>query len=119
MKKRILSFKYAFKGIGLVASSQVNFRIHLAAAASVLVLGFWLGISAGEWLAVLLCFAAVMSAEAFNSAIEGLVDFVSPGHHDKAGAVKDMAAGAVLISALVSAVIGCIIFLPKLAERLG
>lgn len=118
MKKRILSFKYAGKGVCL-AAAQVNFRIHLAAAAAVSALGFYLGLSAGEWVAVLLCFAIVMAAEAFNSAIEELVDFVSPGPHLKAGRVKDMAAGAVLLAAVGAAAAGCVIFLPKLLARLG
>lgn len=118
MKKRIQSFKYAGKGV-LHVSRETNFRIHLAAAAAATALGFYLGISAGEWTAVLLCFAAVMSAEALNSAIEGLVNFVSPGHHVQAGRIKDISAGAVLISAVCAAVIGCIVFLPKLAARLN
>ena len=119
MKKRIASFKYACKGVHRVAASQVNFRIHLAAAAAAVFLGFYLRISRAEWTVVLLCFALVMSAEAFNSAIEKLVDHVSPEYHAQAGEVKDMAAGAVLISAALAAVIGCIIFLPGLAARLG
>lgn len=118
MKKRILSFKYAFRGIHFVLGES-NFRIHVAAAAAASGLGFWLGISRLEWCAVLLCFAAVMSAEAMNSAVENLTDLVSPGQHALAGKVKDLAAGAVLISAVMAAAVGCIIFLPKLAARLG
>ncbi len=119
MRNRVRSFKFALAGLRRVAATQMNFRIHLAAAAAASALGFWLGISAGEWAAVLLCFAAVLTAEAFNTAIEGLVDFVSPKFHDKAGEVKDIAAGAVLISAVLAALVGCVIFLPKLAARLG
>lgn len=118
MKKRALSFKYAAKGVGL-AAAEPNFRIHAAAAAAAASLGFWLGLSALEWCAVLLCFAAVMSAEAMNSAVERLTDLVSPGLHEPAGRVKDLSAGAVLIAAAVAAAVGCIIFLPKLAARLG
>lgn len=118
MRKRLLSFSHAFRGIGF-ALSEPNFRIHLAAAAAAASLGWWLCLSPAEWCVVLLCFAAVMSAEAMNSAVEKLTDLVSPGHHELAGKVKDMAAGAVLISAIVAAAVGCIIFLPKLAQRLG
>ncbi|OGR44568.1 MAG: diacylglycerol kinase [Elusimicrobia bacterium GWA2_61_42] len=117
MKKRMLSFKYAGRGVWW-ACSEPNFRIHLAAASAAVFLGFWLGLSAMEWCAVLLCFSAVMSAEALNSAVEKLTDLVSPGHHVLAGKAKDLAAGAVLISAVMAAVVGCIIFLPKLAARL-
>lgn len=119
MRKRIQSFKYAFKGIHNVVSSEINFRIHLAAALMVSLSGFYFRISGDEWLVVLLCFAMVMAAEAFNSAIEELVDFVSPGQHPKAGKVKDIAAGAVLIATIGAAVIGCLIFFPKIAARLN
>lgn len=119
MRKRLMSFKYAFDGIIRVASTEANFQIHIAAAAAALFLGFFLGISALEWCLVLLCFAAVMSAEALNSAVEKLTDLVSPGRRPEAGAVKDIAAGAVLLSALMAAAVGCVIFLPKIAARLG
>ncbi|PKM97652.1 MAG: diacylglycerol kinase [Elusimicrobia bacterium HGW-Elusimicrobia-3] len=119
MKKRLRSFKYAFNGIICVASTEANFQIHVAAAAAALFLGFLLGISAVEWCLVLLCFAAVLSAEALNSAVEKLTDLVSPGRRPEAGTVKDMAAGAVLLSAMMAAAVGCIIFLPKIAARLG
>ena len=114
MKKRILSFKYAFKGIWVVASSEVNFQIHLLAASAAVFLGFYLRNSAAEWLAVLLCFGLVMAAEALNSAIEKLVDLVSPGFNPAAGKIKDVAAGAVLITAIIAAIIGWIVFIPKL-----
>jgi diacylglycerol kinase len=119
MRKRLLSFKYAFKGVVAVAGSEANFQIHMAAAAAAVFLGYYLRISAPEWCAVLLCFASVMSAEALNSAVEKLTDLVSPGHHPQAGQVKDIAAGAVLITAVMAAIIGAIVFLPKLAARLG
>lgn len=118
MKKRLLSFKYAFKGVG-AAASEANFRIHMAAAAAAALLGFYLDISAGEWCAVLLCFAVVMSAEAMNSAVERLVDLVSPARHEKAGEIKDIAAGAVLITACAAALVGALIFVPRIAARLG
>jgi diacylglycerol kinase (ATP) len=69
-------------------------------------------ITTTEWCIVLLCFGLVLSAEAFNTAIERLVNLVSPDFHPIAGDVKDVAAGAVLICAIASAIIGCIIFIP-------
>lgn len=119
MKKRMLSFKYAFDGLICVASAEANFQIHLAAAAAAVFLGFYLGISTTEWCLVLLCFAAVMSAEALNSAVERLTDLVSPARRPEAGAVKDIAAGAVLVSAIMAAVVGGLIFFPKIAALLG
>lgn len=118
MKKRIQSFKYAFNGLICVASTEANFQIHIAAAAAAIFLGFYLGISRTEWCLVLLCFAAVLSAEALNSAVEKLTDLVSPGRRPEAGAVKDIAAGAVLLSAVMAAVIGGLIFFPKIAALL-
>jgi diacylglycerol kinase (ATP) len=114
MRKRLLSFKYAFKGLAALASSEPNFQIHIAAAAIVVFLGFWLEISAVEWCLALLCFAAVLAAEALNSAVEKLTDIVSPGHDPRAGLVKDMAAGGVLAAAIMAAVVGALIFVPKL-----
>lgn len=119
MKKRIQSFKCAGKGVVCVAASEVNFLLHLAAAVCVTVLGFFFRISAGEWAAVILCFGLVMSAEAMNSAVERIVNFISPGHHEKAGEIKDIAAGAVLLTAAAAALVGGIIFVPKIAARLG
>lgn len=118
MKKRINSFKYAGKGVARVAASETNFMIHLAAASAVTGLGFYFCISPAEWCLVLLCFGLVMSAEAMNSAVERLVDFISPGHNEKAGEIKDIAAGAVLLSAVTAAAVGLIIFLPRVAARL-
>jgi len=114
MRKRILSFKYAFKGIWIVATSEINFQIHLIAVVVALLLGIYLQIEIGEWLVILLCFAIVLAAEAFNSAIEKLVDFVSPNIHPQAGKIKDIAAGGVLITAIIAAIIGAIIFIPKI-----
>lgn len=119
MKKRVQSFKYAFTGISRVTAKDVNFRIHLAAAAAAVLLGFWLGISREEWLAVLLCIGLVTAAEAFNSALERTVNFISPGHHVQAGEIKDIAAGAVLLAACAAAAAGGLIFIPKILERLG
>lgn len=119
MKKRIQSFKYAGKGVAKVAVSEVNFLIHLAAAAFVTVLGFYFSLAPLEWAAVLLCFGLVLSAEAMNSAVERVVNFISPGRHELAGEIKDIAAGAVLIAAASAALVGAVIFIPKIAARLG
>ena len=119
MKKRIQSFKCAGKGVARVAVSETNFHLHLLAALAVTGLGAYLRLSAGEWTEVVLCFGLVLSAEAMNTAVERLVDLVSPGRHELAGEVKDIAAGAVLLAAISAAAAGAIIFLPKIAARLG
>ena len=114
MKKRIQSFGYAGRGVWLVISSEANMKIHLAVAVLVVMAGFFFQITVSEWMACLLCFGLVFSTEMINTSIENVVDLVSPKHHDLARNAKDIAAGAVLISALMAAIVGLIIFLPKL-----
>jgi len=113
IKKRRHSFIYAFKGIIYAIKTQHNLWIHLTASVLVVVFGFYFQISIYEWIAVILCIGSVITSEIFNSAIEALTDLVSPDYNEKAGLVKDLAAGAVLISAIISAIIGLIIFIPK------
>lgn len=116
--KRARSFKYAFSGIITATKTQANFRIHLIATILVALMGFYFQISYAEWILIILSIGFVISAELFNSAIEFLTDLVSPLQNDIAGKVKDMAAGAVLISAVSAAIIGLIIFLPKIKDLL-
>lgn len=113
MIKRGHSFKYAFKGIIIVLKSQHNAWIHLAITVMVIIFGIIYPLTLTEWLLIIFAIGFVLVAEACNTAIEKLVDLVSPEHNDKAGQVKDMAAGAVLIAAITAAVIGLIIFVPK------
>jgi diacylglycerol kinase (ATP) len=114
MKKLIRSFGYAFKGVAYATTSQLNFRIHLVAAVIAVIMGFALHISVSEWLWVALSITLVLVTEIFNTMIETLTDLVSPGYNEKAGHIKDMSAGAVVIAALFAFIMGLIIFLPKL-----
>ena len=114
LKKRIKSFVYAFQGIKSLLKSEHNAWIHCTAIVVVTFAGFHFGITKTEWCIVLLCFGMVLAAEGFNTAIERLVNLVSPNFHPIAGDVKDVAAGAVLICAIFAAIIGAIIFLPYL-----
>ena len=114
MKKFIRGFGYALNGIWQAAATQLNFRVHLVAALVAVYGGYALHISTAEWLWIILCIAMVLAAELFNTALEFLTDLVSPEYNKKAGLVKDMAAGAVLITAICALVIGLIIFVPKL-----
>lgn len=114
MKKLIRSFGYAFKGIGYAAKTQLNFRVHLVATVVACFLGYALNIAINEWLWLILCVALVLTAELFNTAIEFLTDLVSPGYNELAGHVKDISAGAVLVTAFFALITGAIIFLPKL-----
>ncbi len=113
MKKRIQSFGYAGKGIRFVIGTEPNMKIHAAVAVLVVIAGFYFQISASEWMACLLCFGLVFTTEMINTAIESIVDLASPAQHELAGRAKDIAAGAVLICAVISAIVGVIIFAPK------
>ncbi|MCF8369310.1 MAG: diacylglycerol kinase family protein [Bacteroidales bacterium] len=113
LKKRMESFKYAFNGI-ILLSREHNAWIHFVAALLVIILGFIFNISFFEWMVILICIGLVLSLELMNTAIENLTNLVSPGINPKAGRIKDIAAGAVLISAIISAIIGVMIFLPKI-----
>jgi diacylglycerol kinase (ATP) len=114
MRKFIRGFGYALNGIWHAAATQLNFRVHLVAALVAVYAGYALHISMPEWLWIILSIGMVLVAELFNTAIEFLTDLVSPEYNKKAGLVKDMAAGAVLITALTALAIGAIIFVPKL-----
>ena len=116
IKKRIKSFGYAFQGIGNFIRKEPNAWIHCTAVVVVTSLGLYYGISATEWCIVILCFGLVLMAEAFNTAIERLVDLVSPDFHPVAGTIKDVAAGAVLLGAIAAAIVGCIIFIPYIFD---
>ncbi len=114
MRKFIRGFGYAFNGIWHAAATQLNFKVHLVAAVVAICGGWALHISSYEWLWIILCIGLVLAAELFNTAIEFLTDLVSPEYNKKAGFVKDMSAGAVLIIAICALIIGLIIFTPKL-----
>lgn len=106
-------FGYALKGLKVVLHQQ-NFLIHLAVAALVIIAGFYTGVSSSEWCILILTISLVLAMETINTAIEKLVDFISPGFHVQAGMVKDLSAGAVLLTAVGAVIVGLIIFLPKL-----
>ena len=109
-------FGYAFKGLHVVLYTQQNFRIHLGILIAVVAAGFWLKISLAEWCVVCCASVAVLALETMNTAIEKLVDLVSPQFNKEAGIIKDLAAGAVLIAAIGAVLAGIIIFLPKLIQ---
>ena len=115
--KRIASFKYAIKGLLTLVQTQPNFVIHLVAATVTVVLAFCLDLSSIEWIVLILTITLVLFAEAANSALEFLTDLVSPDYHPLAGKAKDVAAAAVLITAIGAVVIGLILFLPKLLAK--
>ncbi len=119
-KKRLTnSFKYAFEGILQAYVGEQNLKIHTVIAILVIIFGFILKISYTEWLVCLVLIGLVLMAEFFNTSIEYLVDLASPEIHPLAKATKDTASAGVLMMAIISAIIGLIIFVPKLISFVG
>ncbi|MFD0794792.1 diacylglycerol kinase family protein [Mucilaginibacter litoreus] len=118
MKKLILSFGYAFKGLKYAFTTQQNFRIHVTAAIVAIVFGWWLNVSADEWQWIMLCVMLMLVTELLNTGIETLTDLVSPNYNKLAGHVKDISAAAVLLVAFFSLGTGAVIFIPKIIKLL-
>ena len=113
------SFGYAFQGIFTCVRKERNMKIHCVAAVLVVIAGAILKISAIEWCICLALFGLVMALEHVNTAVEAVVDMVTEEYHPLAKIAKDTAAGAVLIAAIMAAIAGGIIFLPKIAQLLS
>jgi diacylglycerol kinase len=110
MRRFINSVRFAINGWSAVLQVQPNLRIHLAIAALVVIAGIVLKISTIDWCILLTCIGLVISAELFNTAIENLVDIVSPEWSEKAGKIKDISAAAVLSVSVIALIIGLITF---------
>lgn len=116
VRKLVLSFGYAGKGLPAAFEGR-NMRIHGIAALSVIAAGLWFGITRFEWLVILIFIAAVWSLEMVNTAIEELANVLRDTNHLSYEATKkarDLAAGAVLVTAIIAAISAVIIFLPHL-----
>jgi diacylglycerol kinase (ATP) len=113
---RIRSFKYAFVGMWTMLKSQHNAWFHACATVAVVGAGFFFGVSSAEWRWLVLAIMAVWTAEALNTAFEFLADVASPEFHPLVKHSKDVAAGAVLISAIGAAVIGLLVLGPHVME---
>lgn len=114
IKLFLLSFVYAYKGIRHLIYHGRNLRVQMIVAISTIAGAFYYSFDRVEWMILLLCCGLVLSAEAFNTALELLVDKISPEWNEKAGTIKDVAAAAVFIFSLFAALIGCFLFLPHL-----
>lgn len=114
MKKFLNGFNFAFKGLNYTFITQLNFRVHCFATLLITGLCFYLGLSTAEWLWIIAAMSVVLIAELVNTAIETLVDLVSPEFNIKAGIVKDVSAAAVLVAAIMALITGILILLPKI-----
>jgi diacylglycerol kinase len=114
LAKFIAGFGFAFSGLWHAIRTQVNMKVHIALAVLALALGIVLHISAIEFALVFVAIAGVMIAEMFNTVIELCVDLASPSYHPLAKIAKDVAAGAVLLSAIMAVIIALFVFGPHL-----
>ncbi len=113
MKAFLNSFRFAYNGLK-IALQQRNMKIHVCAALLVVVFSFYFKISHTEWAIILLCMGGVLSAEVFNTAIEKIADFIQPNRDEKIKVIKDLAAAAVLVFAIITVLVAGLIFIPKI-----
>ena len=116
IRRLFRSFSYALRGVRQVIYAEQNARVHTLVLLCVVSAGIYFRLSPMEWIAVALAAGGVFAGETFNTAIEELSDAVSPQYDERIKRVKDFSAGAVLIMAITAAIIGLVIFIPKIAE---
>ncbi len=112
--KRLIGFKYAIRGIFTAFKSEFNVKVDFISAILVIIFGFVFKVSTFEWIALIFCIGLVISAELFNTAIEYTVNYISTERNEIAKKIKDISAAAVFVLSLVSVVIACLIFIPKI-----
>ena len=118
MKKIRNSFKYAIEGIWTSFKTERNMKIHIFIMILVIIAGIILKINKSEWIICIILFAIVIESELFNTSIETIVDMVMPEKNEKAKIAKDVSAGAVLVVAIGAAIIGLVIFVPRILNIL-
>jgi len=111
---RLKGAKYAFKGALILLRTEASIKVQFSIAVLLTITGFYFEISATEWMFQILSIGLVMSIEGINTTIEEIADFIHPEFHNKIGLIKDVAAGAVFISAIAATVVGLIIYIPKI-----
>ena len=111
---KLFNIKFALKGIQICLKNESNFRVHIVGGVLATIAGFYFKISETEWMIQLIGIGLIISAEAMNTAIEELVDLVSPDWNTQAGIVKDVASGAVLIISIFVLICGGIIYWDKI-----
>ena len=111
------SFGYAFAGVAYILRTQRNARIELGIGLAAVLLASWLGISSVEWAVLMVTIAFVVGLEWINTSLELAVSLASPERHPSAKAAKDVAAACVLLGAVVSVLVGLLLFAPRLLAR--
>lgn len=118
LKKIRNSFKYAIEGIWTSFKTERNMKIHIFIMILAIIAGIILKINKSEWIICIILFAIVIGSELFNTSIETIVDMVMPEKNEKAKIAKDVSAGAVLVVAIGAAIIGLVIFVPRILNIL-
>ena len=113
------AFGFAFEGIAYTVRTQHNMRLHLVIAVCVLVLSLLLRLTPIEWAIILICIGLVLMTEMLNTAIEAIIDLVSPEYHPLAKISKDIGAGMVVVFSAIAAIIGCIVFAMAILRLFG
>lgn len=114
IKNRIRSIGIAFNGARKLVKTEASIKVQLLIGVLVTIAGVYIGLSPTEWILQTLTITLIISIEGMNTAIEKTADFIHPDHHPKIGFIKDIAAGAVFISAIGAIAVGCFIYIPKL-----
>lgn len=114
ISNRIKSVGYALKGLFILLRTEASIKIQFVIGLVVTAAGFYFEISNTEWILQLMCIGMVMGIEGLNTAIEKLADFVQPNFDKRIGLIKDISAGAVMAVSVVAAIVGCIIYWPKI-----
>ena len=112
--KRLHSFRYAFAGLGVLFREEQNSWIHTLAAILAVIIGFVFHIRPWEWVAIVIVIGMVFTAEIINSSLERTADFVKAERDERKRDIKDLGAAAVLMCAITAAIVGMIVFLPKI-----
>ena len=116
IKRRLKGIKYSLKGILILITTEDSIKAQFIIGLFVIVAGVFFHISAIEWMIQLGIIGLVLVAEALNTAVEKVADFIHPEYHNKIGVIKDVAAGAAGLAAIISIIIGCVIYIPKIID---
>lgn len=114
--KRLKGCGYALKGAVTLLKTEASIQVQAFIAVVMTVAGFFFEISAIEWTIQITAIGLIMSLEGMNTAVEAIADFIHPEFHKKIGHIKDIAAGAVFITAIAAVVVGCIIYIPYITD---
>ncbi len=110
--KRLKGCGYALKGAVTLLKTEASIQVQAFIAILMTIIGFYFDITATEWIIQTIAIGLIMSLEGMNTAAEAIADFIHPEFHEKIGHIKDIAAGAVFITAITAVIVGCIIYIP-------